>query len=499
MTTQVRTEDVIATSRAYIRGAPATHLWFVPAHRVRNAAFVVSVIAFLLAPFWRPYSLLLAPGMVLTGVVTWHLLQANRRVPWILGVMALMACLQWIVAPWLNYMLQESITISRMPLPADTYFAYFVPAAFVYIIGLYLPLLGTVVRPPPETTVVPASRALRMVCDAMLFGGVFLRVAVEPYTPGSVRYVLALLGHLMYVGAFARVAMGASGWQWRVALVLVVEFGINAIDAQFADALIWMLLSTSLILYRRRMKPMVAGALGVFGFVMLFAINGFKGGYRDSLRYEGIEESERPGVVATGVASFALSPSRLFSSHNIAMNISRLNEGWIAGRVLIWVPYREPYARGETLRTAVIATLVPRFFNADKMVAGGRDNVPRFAGLTLNGTTSMNLSIPGEMYANYGFMGGLLGTFILALLLGGVFRIFVRWGRTTPLAYAWAPYLLFGAVSAEMGIYEVIGTLGKASMLAVFFIFGSQAWRAQLPLGVRRLLSFSGSRPRGFA
>jgi hypothetical protein len=495
MSTGARTEQVIATSRAFRRTEPVTYLWFVPAHRLRNATVVISLIAFLLAPFWTPYSPLLAPGMALTGVVVWHLLRVNKRVPWLPGVMALMACIQWIVAPWLNYALQDSITISRMPLPSDTYFAYFVPAAIVYVLGLYLPLMGKVTRPFPAEGAVTTPRALRIVADVMLFGGVLVRVAIRPYAPGSVGYVVALLGHLMYVGAFSRVAMGASGWQWRVALVLLIEFGGNAIDAQFVDALIWMLLAGSLVLYRKRVNSTLATALGAFGCVVLFAINGFKGGFRDSLRYEGIEESERPGVVASGVTSFALSPSRLFSGPNVAMNISRLNEGWIAGRVLIWVPYREPYAQGETIRTAVVATVVPRLLDADKAVAGGRDNVPRFTGLTLNNGTSMNISIPGEMYANYGFMGGLLGSFVLALLLGSVFRMFVTWSRTSPLAYAWAPYLLFGAVSPEMGIFEVIGTLGKASVVAALVIFGTQAWRSQLPLSMRKLLSFSGSRP----
>ena len=496
MSTEARPDAVIETSRAFMRRPASPSVLFVSGYRLRNVIVLVAIVSFLLAPFWTVYSPLLTPGMALTGVVAWHLSAANRRVPWIPGIMALMACVQWIVAPWLAYALQDRIAINRMPLPSDTYFAYFIPAAFIYILGLYIPLLGMSSPPPGRKVTVRASRALLIICDTMLFGGVLIRIGIEPYTPGSVRYVLALLGHLMYVGAFGRVIVGAPGWRWRVALVMCVEFGINAIDAQFADALIWMLLTASLVTYRRRVNAPIAASLGLAGLVILFAINGFKGGFRDSIRYEGIEEGERPGLVVTGVTSYATSPSLLLSERNIAMNIARLNEGWIAGRVLIWVPYREPYARGETIRTAVMATIVPRLLDPDKTVAGGRDNVPRFTGLALNGRTSMNLSIPGEMYANYGFMGGLLGTFVLGSLLGCVFRMFVGWGRSTTLAYAWSPFLLFGAVSAEMGIFEVIGTLGKTAAIASLVIFGTRAWRAQLPFSARKLLSFSGSGPR---
>jgi len=471
------------------------YLLFVPARRLRNVTVFMAIVAFLLAPFWTSYSALLAPGMALTGIVGWHLVHANRRVPLIPGIMALMACIQWIVAPWLNYALQDWMPVNRMPLDSQTYFAYFVPATFIYILGLSVPLLGTRAAPPNDAVPVQASTALRAICDAMVIGGVCIRLGIEPFVPGSMRYVVALFSHLMYVGAFARAIMRAGGWQWRIGLVLGVEFMRNAIDAQFADALIWLLLTGSLVLYCRRVSAWISYPLGLAGLAMLFAINGYKGGFRDTIRYEGIDQSERPGMVVTGVATYALSPSMLLSKRNVAMNIARLNEGWIAGRVLIWVPYLEPYAEGETIRTAVVATVVPRFMDPNKFVAGGKDNVPRFTGLTLNPGTSMNLSIPGEMYANYSFMGGLLGTFVLALLLGVVFRMFVRWGRTTPLAYAWAPFLLFGAVSPEMGIYEVIGTLGKTAVIAALVIFGTQAWRAQLPLSARRLLSFSGSGP----
>ena len=486
MSAPLQTQAVIATSRAYIQHAPATELLFVRSDQLGVMAVVSACVAALLSPFLIPRSTLLVPGLALTIFVIWHTIRASRRVPWILGIIAAMACVQWIVAPWLNYVLQDTVAITPMPLPSDTYFGYFVPAAFSLVAGLYLPVLTTRSPRQPATERPVAPTQLLRLCDAMLFIGIAMRIGLEPRVPGSVRYIFTLLDHLMYVGALGRVVTKAPGWWWRVGLVLGVEITMNAIDAQFADAMIWTLLSASVIVYRFRVRALTALGLGVLGVLGLFAVNGFKGGFRESIRHEGIDDADRPGLVVTGVTTFALSPSRLLSLQNVANNVSRLNEGWIAGRVLVWVPYREPYARGETIRTALTATIVPRVLDPNKAVAGGRDNVPRFTGLDLINNTSMNLSIPGEMYANYGYLGGLFGTFAVALLLGFVFRIFVRWGRATPFAFAWAPYLFFGAISAEMGIFEVIGTLGKASVIAVVFIWGTGPWRAQLPSRIRR-------------
>jgi hypothetical protein len=500
MSAPATVQDIIVASDAFIRRRRQLNVLFISARRMRNVTVLSLLVAAIAAPLWTPYSPLLPFGMALSIWVGCHMLLASRRVPWIPGIIATMACLQWIVAPWLNYVLQESVAIPPMPLDAQTYFEYFVPATFVMVGGLYLPLLRAV-GPMRDARGMDGSnatsRTLRPMFDFMLFGGVILRVVVGPLMPGSLRYASTVIDHLMYVGAFGRIIMRAPGWWWRLGLVLGVEFVMNAIDAQFADSLIWTLLSALLLIYSFRLRAPSALGLALLGLVGLFAINGFKSGFRDTIREEGIEEGDRPGLALTGVASYASTPSRLLSMQNVGLNVARLNEGWVAGRVLIWVPYREPFARGETVLRAIEGAIVPRFLDPNKVVAGGRDNIPRFAGLTLINNTSMNLSIPGEMYANYGFIGGLFGTFVLAFVLGTVFRIFVRWGRTTPLAYVWAPYLLFGALSAEMGIFEVIGTLGKTATIATLIIFGTRTWRNLLPLRTRRLLSPSESAVRG--
>ena len=47
MSTTARTDSVIATSRAYIRGGRAMYLLFVPARRLRNVTVFMAIVAFL--------------------------------------------------------------------------------------------------------------------------------------------------------------------------------------------------------------------------------------------------------------------------------------------------------------------------------------------------------------------------------------------------------------------------------------------------------------------
>ena len=79
------------------------------------------------------------------------------------------------------------------------------------------------------------------------------------------------------------------------------------------------------------------------------------------------------------------------------------------------VPSQTPFARGETIRNALVASVFPRFLYPDKPIAGGRENMENYAGISLNENTSMDISQVGEAYANFGEMGGIIMMFVLGL------------------------------------------------------------------------------------
>ena len=53
--------------------------------------------------------------------------------------------------------------------------------------------------------------------------------------------------------------------------------------------------------------------------------------------------------------------------------VVRINQGWIIAKVMDNVPSREPYANGETVKNAIIASIFPRFVDPDKAIAGGHE------------------------------------------------------------------------------------------------------------------------------
>jgi hypothetical protein len=162
---------------------------------------------------------------------------------------------------------------------------------------------------------------------------------------------------------------------------------------------------------------------------------------------------------------------------------ARYNQGWIINRIMEIVPATEPYARGETLFTAAKAAVLPRILAPDKHKAGGQEYMDRFAGMNFtadSGTTSMNLGYAGEMYANFGYWGGIAGCFGYALVLGLAYRLVSFWAAKKPLWWAFVLYIGLNALKAEDGIAEVLNWLVKASFVTAVIYFIFPALRAAL-------------------
>lgn len=449
------------------RPAPRAAQWmrlFVPERALRTMLLGSLVAAAVAYPFYADRSLWLAVGTTLTVFVIWHSLVASRTVPWLPGLTAATACVQWILAPWVAYELSQGSGSQRMAVESHEYFAYAVPVTLALVIGLYLPLSRRIRHVWNAPAADRISRQLRQSCEVMVFGGLAIRFAL-PFAPQSLRFAVLLLAQLSYVGLFALVLARVPGWKWRALLVFLPETYYNAVDAQFLGLMLWMMFLSTLFIFRYRPRARTLLAAGLVAMLGLFALNTMKSDYRTMLRTTSVDLLDRPAIAARALADQLASPFALLAGESLALNIARLNQGWIISRVMVWVPASEPYAEGETLVAAIRAALLPRFLDPTKASAGGRVNFPRFTGLTLVGATSMNLGLAGEMFANFGRQRAFIAVGIYGLLLGGLFRVFVRWSRQSPLWWSWAPLIMFTTISAEMSTIEIFNQATKAFLI----------------------------------
>ena len=161
------------------------------------------------------------------------------------------------------------------------------------------------------------------------------------------------------------------------------------------------------------------------------------------------------------------------NDESIGEIVSRYNQGWIIDRVMQTVPVSEPYARGETLKDALISAVVPRIFYPDKVMTGGQVNIFKYAGLRLSVNTSMNLGFAGEMYANFGYWGGIIGCGFYCLGIALVFRVIAKRSLASPLWWSVMPYIGFVTFKAEDDIVGVLNWITKSfvMILVVCWIF----------------------------
>ncbi|MDB4907231.1 MAG: hypothetical protein JWO05_2015 [Gemmatimonadetes bacterium] len=467
---------------------PRAERWryFVPASTFSRALFGSVLAGMLLWPTYGGISAWIGPGLATAVFLAWHLLAVRSELPWLPGLLGLLVLLMDVIAPWLVYLLPRDVPSLPMALPAPDYFGYVTPAIMAFVLGMYLPLKGPARRTPPREAEKPIelSGPMRLALNAMIYGGLPFRLALLAHAlPNSLQFVAVLAGYQCYVGAFAFTIARAPGWRWRLLLVVASEIILQSYGGQFLELLIWLSLAGMMIIYRSRTPRWMFVVGAVMLFVLTMALNGVKMGFREQMRESNDDAAARSGKLGGAVLEYATRPSLLFSKTNLVFNLSRFNEGWIIGRVLTWTPRSEPYAKGETIVTALAGAAVPRFMNPDKVVAGGFVFLTRFSGIELVGVTSMNYGIIGEMYANFG-MGGIIACFVYGLLLGLLFATARRWSLGSPLWWAWVPFIIAPAISPELSTAEILNHVAKASLIAWMIIWLAPGW-STLPKRVR--------------
>lgn len=465
--------------------APSRREWlYVSTSRWLLVCFGAVFMAVLAIPYYADDSMWIGVGIVLTVLALAHGVLASRAMPWIPSLVLGIACLQWILAPWLAYHLPPTYTLYSMIVPAEQYFAYAVPSTIALAVGVYFPL---VLRPPGRSERPPVgsmSLRLRVTCDAMIVGGILARVVLLPIAPIGGRFVAVLLWNLSFVGLFALLIARVPGWRWRVVPVLGVLIAYSSLEGMFHDFVLWTAYLAFMVAFARRVRGWRLSAAGVAILGIAFVINAVKQDFRWMIEVQGGTITQRTALLGDAFV-LGLGREDAFGIETIRLNVTRVNQGWIIARLLEHVPATEPFARGETVNAAIRAAILPRVFDPGKLQIGGQTYFERFTGLPL-GRASMDLSVAGEMYANFGVFGGLVGIVAFGLLLGLVFRLFARWAQDSAFWWAWAPFVLLYGAKAEGGLAEPLNHIAKSFVVMIAFIAVVPAWAVLRKVTLRR-------------
>jgi hypothetical protein len=398
--------------------------------------------------------------IIILGVVFFEFIKHMDQGLPLMQITALLAVIQWLVGPWLTYNVDLDYIGYFMRVDSTTYFTYALPGTAAFVLGLLA--LGVSPRQRMFLQKVDNSRFVEVGIVLTAIG--FAAGLGAKLVPGSLAFLFYLISQLRYVGALY-FFFSKHPLRWVYAIIAVFPlFTASAETGMFHDLLLWMGILFCYWYALKKRTILITFFLLFLGFTFVLAIQGIKSPYRDKVW------NNQQGSLSKEIVEFLSKPNEMLSRETRSNAVIRINQGWIISAIMLNVPSREPYARGDTIGDAFYASLVPRFVAKDKSLAGGHLNFRRFTGLPLSDTTSMGLSLLGEAYANLGPQVGIL----LMLLLGGLLSFSygwcLLWSIRHPTFYLWIPVIFCQTIKAETDLVTVFNHIAKG-MLVVFGLY----------------------------
>lgn len=402
-------------------------------------------------------------GIALVLFVAFRFIKGlGKRLP-ILEMMVLVAGLQWIIGPAIEYQATSHHYKYYMYVEEAVYMAYVVPAYGVFT----LIILYGLKRVPKLNLDITKFNEFATYGKYILLVGVFFDFAGSS-APGGLKFVFFLLSNFKYAGALI-LLFSIRKWDRYLFYAALAYLFFGAIRSGFFhDLLLWG--TFFYMFWAYKVKPSIKLNIIIIGIGMFGAtlIQGVKANYR-AIISEGYEGSYVSLFFDSVGQRLTRDEETLGFEDNDELNV-RLNQGWIISAIMEHTPRMQPYADGATVMEAVFASALPRFLNPDKKIAGGVENFEKFTGLPLGENTSMGMSIIGEAYANFGVGGGILFMAIWGFVLIRFWFFILRQVGNRPLLIFFIPLMFLQVIKAETELVVVLNHLVK-SLILIFVFF----------------------------
>ncbi len=395
-------------------------------------------------------------------------LNLGRKIE-IRDIVILIASLQWIIGPILAYRYLPDKFMYSMTVPEHEYMSFVVPGVIFYIAGLYLPFYKTELK--HDTIKVYTRELLQKYpnLDIFLILTGIIAGYVSRFFPSSLGFVFFLLSSVQYVGIFYLLLSKRKKKIMYVLFVLGSLVLSSVRQAMFSNTVLWLIFSLIVFSFIFEFSFKKKLIIVTCCLLAIYSLQVVKQQYRRLAWGGNVSSYEGSKLLAKMMLSkYTQEESELMKKYATYMLITRINQGWIIARIMKRVPEKEPFANGETIKRSILDSCVPRFLSPDKLQAGGAEYFSRFVGRKLAGT-SMDLSVIGEAYANYGKGGGIVFMFFMGLLYNFILFFIYRAAKKNPSIFLWLPILFLFAIKAETGFYMVFNHLVKASVFLIIF------------------------------
>lgn len=394
--------------------------------------------------------------LVVTGVIAFEFQKRlDQGVP-LLQLTCLIAVLQWLVGPLLSYSSDNPIERYTMYVPAEQYFRFAIPATTLYV-AVMLFAGASVIQ---KNLLLQIDRRKFFTIGVLLNIVAIIAALAATRVSGSLAFLLHLISQLRYVGAIYFLLSRSQVRLVFAGLSCVQLFSSSLGAGMFHDLILWLAILFCYWFAQKKRTAMFKTIVLSATTVSLFSIQVVKQEYREQLRL-----GSQPSLFRL-VIDYVTPGGHAWETSVLSLAITRLNQGWIISAVMHNVPENEPFAGGETVKDAVLGSMVPRFLWADKATAGGRESFRRFTGLRILDSTSMAISPLGEAYANFGEFAGTIFMVVFGACFAVFYRLTLRYCLKYPTFLFWIPLIFYQAVKAETELLVIMNQLVKGAVVA---------------------------------
>jgi len=397
--------------------------------------------------------------------------KVGKSIP-VLEVLLFIACLQWIVGPYLDYVTEYKHYKYYMYVPEETYMNLVVPSLFLFALPVYY-----------SSTKINSAFFIRRIkqikisdrfaINLMIIG--FLSGIIARFAPISLGFIFFLASGLKFIGVLYLFYINSKKKWIAFYIIVTLQFLTSVEGGLFHDLLLWsvfMLLFISVFYPISFTKKFV---LILIGFASMFILQTIKGEFRQAVWQQGYKGNKSELFLTLFFnRTESLLDGRQVNDQRLQIDQvtggvnNRLNQGWIISRIMSNIPARTPYLEGETIKEAIYSSLIPRFLMESKASGGGgRLTYEKLTGFHLL-SASMGTGVLGEAYGNYGVMG----TYVFMFLWGLLLSLFIRFiFNKSVLVYSlplWLPIIFLQVIKAETDLFTVLNHLVKSSI----FVFG---------------------------
>ena len=382
--------------------------------------------------------------------------------------MLMIAAMQWILGPWIDYITPETHMIYRMYVPQDDYMGFVVPGLLAMHWGVFLFWKGNedfdalAAHATSFTEKYPSFPYLLIVAG-------FAIPYIQSFLPSSIGFVLYLLANVKYIGAiYLLFSKKSNRWPVFIGIMTITLIGAIA-SSMFHDFLLWGILTFTFVCRELKLSFTAKIAALIIGSFFVITIQAVKPKVRKIAWSTGVSQGGELVLFYTLSVDEWRKGTIVNPTDQNDMNV-RLNQGWIISKLMSWVPRHEPYAEGSTITEAINASFVPRFLSPNKAIAGGKKNFEKYTGHKLEGA-SMGISLAGEGYANFGRFGGILFMFGWGLFVGWFWKKIHEKSINYTTLLLWSPLVFQQVVKAETELLDVLNHFVKAAILVWLLLY----------------------------